>query len=113
MSYDQNKCCKSDSDYEAVETSLKTDLIELHKSNGAYGDQQQCQGPWSEMYDDDIDRRDKRSCRIETPEIEVSCTCWWGGHGYRAGDRFGAGWMSHKGYEDTVLSTRPKRRSRL
>jgi hypothetical protein len=75
---------------------LEGDAIQFEQGNGPYGDQQQRQGPGREVYDNDVDCRDQRSCRIEAPKIELSGACWWGGHGYRAvGGRFGGGWMSH------------------
>ncbi len=110
----QNKGCRPDADEDTIQPRLEAETIQFEQGKRADGDQEQRQGPGSEVDDDEVDRRDQRSRSIETPEIELFGACWWGGHGCRAvGDCFGDGWMSHMGYEDTVLSTRPKRRSRF
>ncbi len=71
----QNKDSQSDADEKVIQPRLEAEAIQFEQGNRPDGDQEEREGPWRKMDDDEVDGRNQCCGGIEPTEIKVSRRC--------------------------------------
>lgn len=71
----EGEACESYSHEETAQVRGKAEFVEFEQRNSTDHEQEEGQGPGSQMHDDEIHRGNQRECGVETAEVESSGGC--------------------------------------